>query len=853
MLSHSSKSNFEQIKDLKAMALDFPQATLDLRPHALFLTDELLIPILRNAHRFLRSLTLDNCRLLTEKIPYHIATICPEILDLSTQSMPWKKWSTWGFFSDVTFPKLQTLSVANCTQLKELWLLAPELQNHHTVAKEIIETMYQHLIFGKNHIYTSYHSVLMPPQEVSFTINQVKIKPVQLLQDQLSYALHGNQLTELVLHRDLSGVPNESLATIAKHLTHATSLTHLDLSKKNIDFKALNPVLASLNSTLETLDISQNNLIGVSHKGEQLLRILKLHPKLKTLNLDDNHLQNEDITYISENLAKNKTLTELHLSDNPFDRLDGLTKAFQDGSRLKKLYLTGNAFPGFWLNPFLEALENNTTLESLEITTVSSDWILQSFGKLLNKNATLQILHITNKRFTDNDIKNGFNITPFGMKNYVEALAQNKTLTSLALSNTLMTEDCLPILAEGIKLNNTIIDFTFTIDKILSDQKDYVSRYEHHMENIKAHIHQNSVMTIQSEIKLNEFKTLSLEFSLDKEIKEFSDIIPDLEIKTSEMKLLPSTQQDLLKQLLEIKNHLYRLDNQVAYLTARSDILDYELDRDPEAKREKEIIRSDRRLYDYYHKICQLAFYFRASECIATLWIEQRDDIEDMLIQGASAIGKSVLNFIPVVSGLSCVIDGLEKLHHFKHDVTKYRRAVQLSQWGQGLGVSGCERLCYRFARKLAIEKQKSILNPDSTINDMHKKLWEKFKIKLNDVSSYLSQSYREWKEEHVYSIQEKMALIDLFKIIEGIAKKSFVKPIIKDEQKAMEKQISLMLDYVLDTRIPLSILAEQDTRLLLSAKSIVALGMWSSTQPLVFPSSEQKTYSPPSRGLSPF
>jgi len=851
MLNRSMKSNVEQIKDLKAMAEDFPQTALDLSPYALVLTDDLLIPILKNANRYLRSLTIDHCQQLTEDIPHQIATLCPHISHLSTQSMPWKKWSTWGFFSNATFAKLQTLSIANCKNLNSFWILAPELQNHHSIAKEIMDTMYQHLIFDIEYPYTSQEFALMPPKKVSFTVNNVDTDPAQLLQLQLGYALHENQLTELILKRDLSGVPHQWLSILAKHLPRATHLSNIDLSNRNLDFKALNPVLASSNATLEVLDISHNDLHSVSETGDQLLRVLKSHPSLQKLNLNNNHLQNRDIEDISKNISEQKTLTELNLSYNPFDRLSALTKAFQGSLGLKKLYLNrSSGFLGTQIIPFIEVLKNNTILELLAISTISSNNILFHIGELLLKNITLQTLHIMQTRFTHNDKKDGWIINEVGMKEYVNYLAQNKTLTSLQLLNTLMTEDCLNILAGGLLENTTLLDFTFSIDQKSCDLKD-TENYDKQLKRINCHIKQNSLTTIHSEKKLSELKILTTPLLDKKENKDSLSIDSDnlifLDSASPDSKSLDSSYHQLQKQMFQMGSLVLSLGKKVAILSDRSDKLDHELDRDAEAQKELDIIGKNRSLYDYYHRMCQLLFYFEASKSITTLWVEQRDDMENMLVQGASMIGKSILEFIPIVSGLSCIITGLEKLHHFRHDVEKYRRAIQLSHWVEGLN---CERLCHRFARKLTLLKKDYLLNPDSKVSDNHQKLWDKITTKIQDVSSYL---YREWKEEHEYSIQEKVAMLDLFKVIEGIAKKAMVRPIITNVHDRTQEQISLMLEYVLNPNISLTLTSEKDARLLKSAKSVIALGLWSPTQPLIFPSSQQTTYTPPPRAPSLF
>ncbi len=79
------------------------------------------------------------------------------------------------------------------------------------------------------------------------------------------------------------------------------------------------------------------------------------------------------------------------------------------------------------------------------------------------------------------------------------------------------------------------------------------------------------------------------------------------------------------------------------------------------------------------------------------------------------------------------------------------------------------------------------------------------------------------------------------------------VRPIITNVHDRTQEQISLMLEYVLNPNISLTLTSEKDARLLKSAKSVIALGLWSPTQPLIFPSSQQTTYTPPPRAPSLF
>lgn len=172
----------------------------------------------------------------------------------------------------------------------------------------------------------------------------------------------------------------ENIINLSNFLITQKNLMTLKL--KNVGLSRLKPQEIShlwkgleMCIPLESLDISKNN-IGKYLKD--FIACAKKMERIKTINISSNILENEHAFLISELIAE-KDLTEIDLSGNLFSYM-----AFESIS---------------------QALLDNTSLKTLKIGKMQLDLLcLIPLGNVINKNATLENLDLSNTVFNSNSI-----------------------------------------------------------------------------------------------------------------------------------------------------------------------------------------------------------------------------------------------------------------------------------------------------------------------------------------------------------------------------------------------------------------------------------------------------------------
>lgn len=235
----------------------------------------------------------------------------------------------------------------------------------------------------------------------------------------------------------------------------------------------------------------------------------------------------------------------------------------------------------------------------------------------------------------------------------------------------------------------------------------------------------------------------------------------------------------LTEEVNKLKEHIKKLDK--------------ELDRDAEAKAELDEIYKKEKLQRYYHKLCELSYYFLASKAIASQMVEHAEDMHAWTVRMASEAAESLLLFIPVISGFSGLIKAGEEAHKIIHNIASHRRAVNIANWTNGLGENADERLARRFARKLTLKKAEEILHPSLK---QHPK-----KDFVDNLS--ISQFRRETKENYQYTPEERLALADIVQILEVIGNNK-LKPLVSgSEEEKMAARLRAMLAVMKVNNIP--------------------------------------------------
>ncbi len=268
--------------------------------------------------------------------------------------------------------------------------------------------------------------------------------------------------------------------------------------------------------------------------------------------------------------------------------------------------------------------------------------------------------------------------------------------------------------------------------------------------------------------------------------------------------------QDMLKIIMQTQDpnlvqFLSRMYAELEEVRAKNIAQDREvkklmifLDKDPTAEIQKRRISENRQLQEYYIKLCELKNYFKAGEVLSTLLVATEVDFDDMAAKAAAHAFKSVLDFIPVVSGLSCIIDSAEAAHQMEHYVHKIHRANRIKHFTSGLGIGAEERLVKCFARRLTLMKENQILNSNiSTQSQIHNNLLMKLSNKGKSLVKGGLEQYMGYLEGVSYSSAQKLALWDMYNILEAIVKGQIFPPVEGSEEELFEALMGSMVNHM--------------------------------------------------------
>lgn len=806
------RSKDQQIKELEALAKGYSQTKLDLSPYREVLTDELLLPILRNANTYLEKLTIDYCTKLTENTPNLIAEHCPNITHLSTKYMPWYEWTTWGWFSDAKFPELLMLNIEGSCNLRKLYTIAPKLQNLDDIANVFHQL--KHLRWPGKKIHISFE-INKEHYGVEATAAHVEACVVRDLKN--------NSITKLSLNPWED--PKSFISTIIPHLATNHSLTSLTINNQYLKVRDIIPLLDSLEQhrSLVTLNLSHNQLgmadliaqMGFKRGFSKLLTL-----PLKNLGLSQNKFDSYSGEIIANSLMSNTTLQTLDLSDNDFS-LSSLTTALIKNQSLTELKLDGspevpnpsemiwdetsefsftpverrkvpyyfhtyhNRFEDISLIPFFNTLTNQNRLQSVTVAGYFTDQSTQAITSMLAENKTLTHLCINQHSYQCKFIKGNFGsfarssyvfMTDKGADKLAEGIRANRTLKSLQLKNVLFNAPGFKVLADALEQNTNIT--TFDINRASNP-------------NLQSRLAQFPQLT-KDEPTLIHAQTLRIQQYTARNraaLEEKQPSIVPLSIFSNEQKVVPLVEPVLLPDLSIIPEGA-SADLTLKLLVAHVTRINKLLDIDPEAESEKSIIAKNPLLQEYYEKICELYYYLQASQTISTQLVAKQDDIQDMITSLTAEIAKTVLHFIPIASGFTGAVKALETAEHCRHDVEKHCQAINLVRFTHGLGILAEKRLVYCFARKLTLMNQDQIDNADAALA-AHS---HGFMLRL---IANTKQKVRELREGHRYKAHQQLALIDTFKILEAIANETIKRPAKGTEDERFEQMLATMLRFM--------------------------------------------------------
>ncbi|OQS07079.1 hypothetical protein THRCLA_00913, partial [Thraustotheca clavata] len=242
-------------------------------------------------------------------------------------------------------------------------------------------------------------------------------------------------LHEYRMGNDFATAMGESLALLP-------GIDTVNLSSNRISDDAACQIIKNLvsSSTLKYLDMSSNLLCLQAAKS--LCSLLQSSKTLIYLNLSRNKLNSRAIVELCDALKKCSTLTQLNLSENNFSTpgMNAIAKLLDENAKIEELYLSWNKIRGIGAQRLVEAIGYHSSLRVLDLSWNSLNSC--SGHTIASALAT--------------------------------ALANNKVLMHLDLSNNgLDYEDC-TILANALNSNHTVLGLHMVGNQAYVDSKGFV-------------------------------------------------------------------------------------------------------------------------------------------------------------------------------------------------------------------------------------------------------------------------------------------------------------------------------------------------------------------------------------------
>jgi Ran GTPase-activating protein (RanGAP) involved in mRNA processing and transport len=322
--------------------------------------------------------------------------------------------------------------------------------------------------------------------------------------EKLAEALKNNE-TLTTLDLSVNNIGEVGAKALAEALKENKTLTELDLSWNKIGDDGAKAIAEALkeNETITTLYLSVNN-IG-KDGAEKLAEALKENKTITTLYLSSNNIREAGAKKLAEALKENKTLTELNLSDNKItisqiialgevcanrkDNQSNLIATNIEFGNYKKnnlFTLISGQFTGYYIDlsdlslgalspeyfqKVIKAIKKNTTIKELDLrwNSITSSQIIALGEACANRKDNQGKTIATNIEFDDDKKNDLFKLisgqftgdsidlsrlslgalSSEDSKKVIKALEKNKTITTLYLGNSNLTNEQIIALGEA--------------------------------------------------------------------------------------------------------------------------------------------------------------------------------------------------------------------------------------------------------------------------------------------------------------------------------------------------------------------------------------------------------------------
>eukprot|EP00039_Didymoeca_costata_P031126 m.33249 g.33249 ORF g.33249 m.33249 type:complete len:795 (+) comp8507_c0_seq1:292-2676(+) len=250
---------------------------------------------------------------------------------------------------------------------------------------------------------------------------------------------------------------------ITEGLRQSANLRVLDLASNAITEECVSALATAIrdNDLLHSLNLAGNILGPTCGK---LLQNLLHHGNLNELNLSRNKLASAGAIALAEALEANTTLVCLKLSENEIDEKGGLAlgKALRSNKSLAELDLEQNDLGSEGTTGILEGMRENKHLQTLNLNSNglgSACW--DSIIACITDNESLAHIQLGNNMLGMES----------GIEGLRDALQQNKTLLSISMTGTHLSDHNVMNIAEGLRLNRSIVEFDLRENQFSSQWK----------------------------------------------------------------------------------------------------------------------------------------------------------------------------------------------------------------------------------------------------------------------------------------------------------------------------------------------------------------------------------------------
>jgi Ran GTPase-activating protein (RanGAP) involved in mRNA processing and transport len=216
---------------------------------------------------------------------------------------------------------------------------------------------------------------------------------------------------------------SESVALVPS--VEAINLSHNRMSDTVAARLVANIVYAP--NALHSLNLSHNTL--GPNAARAIAELLQTSRSLTTLNLSHNALKDRDVSVLCDALQKNQTLQRIHLSENRFGvpGMVAIAKFLEENAKIEEVYLAWNNLRGLGALKIVEALKFHASIRVLDLS-----WnALDANDLLKSPRAIVTVL--------------------------ADALANNKVLTHLDLSNNRLDRHDCELLAAQLEQNHVLM------------------------------------------------------------------------------------------------------------------------------------------------------------------------------------------------------------------------------------------------------------------------------------------------------------------------------------------------------------------------------------------------------------